>query len=226
MAINLWIPRIEFNDLFIFGDISSGSPTISNLTIDTNFIATGMYITGTGIPALARVLSKTPTTITLDMNATVTSIQQSLDLFKRFDFTFPPAKDSTASYKPKHTIIDSLSGVRQIQTNYLEGERDLEHWFMSETDKDILEQEFYLSWAVFGCEFRYYPDKADGDFVTCSLTAMDFSKTRQVKKHPYFLYKIPMKIRWVQSIPIAIRDHILTESGDVVTDESGNQLVL
>lgn len=227
MAINLWIPRIEYNDLFVMGDIASGSDIITNLDIDVNAITVGMYVTGNGIPDGTKVLDKTTDTIILDTPATDDIVENNLDFFKRFDFVFPPAKDTNVKYKPKNTIIDSLSGVRQIQTNYVEATRDLEHWFISKTAADILEQQFYLNWACMGNQFRYFPDKDDSNFITVALNSpMDFDKNRQVKKHPDFLYKISTNLRWVQSVPIPILDHMLTEDGDTIVTEDGDAIGL
>lgn len=227
MAINLWIPRIEFNDVPFFGDITSGGFVVSNLTVDLANFQVGMYLGGSGVQTDTKILSKTPTTFTVDKAFTATEVQGGLDAFLRFDFTFPPSKDTNVDYKPNNSVIDSLNGRRQTQTNFIEATRQLEHWFLNESDASVLETDFYLNWACYGNQFRYFPDKADSAFLTCALDKpYPFSKPRQIKKHPGFLYLIKMNLRYVKEIPTTIRDHMLTEDGDTLTTEDGLEIAL
>jgi hypothetical protein len=64
-----------FNDpaplVNLFGQVTAGSPTITGI-IDTSAVVIGALVTGPGIPAGARVLSKTLNSITLDKDCTLT----------------------------------------------------------------------------------------------------------------------------------------------------------
>lgn len=226
MAINLWIPRLEFNDVPFTGDVHSGSDTIDNID-DTTGLREGMIAKGPGIPGGSKIITIDVDSIILDQDATTDVDAGSLAAFIRFDFQFPPSKDTNVTYKPVNSVIDSLSGKRQVQTNYVEATKQLEHWFLNQADAAILESDFYLSWAAMGCKFRYFPDKDDSTFLDVSLDKPHtFDKPRQVKKHPDFLYKIPMTLRWVIAIPTRVGGHLLTEGGDTITTEDGDNISL
>lgn len=226
MAINLWIPRIEFNDVPIVGDITNGSDIIDNID-DTSPLSEGMYVTGSGIPADTTIIAVLTNSVQMSANAAATATDADFDFFKRFDFQFPPAKDADVTYKPNNTVIDSLSGKRQVQTNFIEATRQLEHWFIKKADSDVLENEFYLAWASLGCKFRYFPDMDDDFYLNASLDKPHgFDKSRQIKKHPDFLYKLPMTIRYTVSLPANVGGVILTEGGDTITTEDGDSISL
>lgn len=184
----LWIPRLEWNDQSVTGDITNLSPTIINIA-STATINVGMIASGTGIPTGAEVISKTATSVTLNVDATSSTSSATVNFFERYDFEFPPVKDSDDIYKPKNVQATSLSGIVQVQTNYIDIIRDLEFWFVNQDDADKLRDNFYL-FAVYGEEFRYYPDKDEAPVYTVALDKFDFKRNRQVKKHPNFKYSL------------------------------------
>ena len=191
----LWIPRLEWNEKTEAGDASIGSPTIINMA-DTSNLVIGMICTGTGIPTGAKIASKTASSVTLDSNATANTTGATYTFFWRYDFEFPPVKDSEFVYKPKNAVAASLSGLQQVQTLHLEAERDMEFWFVNQTDADLLRDNFYL-YAYKGNSFRYFPDKDEVPVYTVELNKYEFKRIRQVKKHPNFKYSLGFSIRYV-----------------------------
>lgn len=193
--MSLYIPRLEWNDISEIGTTTSGNPTISSMASTTGINA-GMIVTGTGIPSGAVVMSKTATSVTLNLNAT-SSGTSAISFFERIDFDFPPSQDTEEEYRPKQTITESLSGLTQVVTDYLEAFRSVQLDFLTQTVADKLQTNFYL-YAYKGKSFRWFPDKAvTGSFQTYELGRWDFSRDRQVKKHPYFLYQVKMTFRRV-----------------------------
>ncbi|NBW79723.1 MAG: hypothetical protein EBR27_12040 [Betaproteobacteria bacterium] len=155
-----------------------------------------MIVNGTGIPSDAVVISKTATSVTLNQNATLSGTYAA-NYLERIDFDFPPTQDSEEEYRPKQTITESLSGLTQVVTDYLEAFRSVEMGFLSQAVADKLQTNFYL-FAYKGNSFRWFPDKAiPGTFQTYELGKWDFSRDRQVKKHPSFLYQVKMTFRRV-----------------------------
>ncbi len=195
MAINLYKPRLEWNDVSgLTGTLVSGTPNVT-LISSTAALRVGMILSGVGIPSGTRIVSKTLTSVVMSQNATASGSAISLVFYERYDFEYPPKADSEEKTKPQQKITTSLSGLQQIQTDFLEFERDLEFWFLNQTDADLLKDTFHNSYAVFGNSFRYYPDQDDSVVLTYILNKFDFKRDRQVKKHPDFLYKIQFSFR-------------------------------
>jgi len=190
MAVNLYIPRLEWNDITgLTGNTTNNDPNVTGIS-STESLRVGMIVTGVGIPAGTRIVSKTLTSVVLSQNATATGSAVALTFFERLDFTYPPKTDTEEKMKPQQKITTALSGIQQVQTDHIEAERDLEFWFLNQADADLLKDTFYLLWAVYGKSFRYYPDQDDTVVFEYSLNKLDFQRVRQVKKHPEFLYKI------------------------------------
>jgi hypothetical protein len=194
MAVDKLIPKIEWNPLAKTGDTTSGDPNVSDIASTTDIIV-GMFVTGPGIPADTTVLSKGANSIVLSSNATATAGDAALSFIQRFEFEYPPTKDSDNQIDPSEKVTTSLSGARQVQIDYLEEKRDLEFSFLTSEEHLELRNLFYIPWAVLGYEFKYFPDKADTAFETYELADMKFAPKRQVKKHPSFLYGLAIKMR-------------------------------
>lgn len=154
-----------------------------------------MIASGTGIPSGATVLSKTVSSVTLSENAT-SSGTSAVSFVERIDFDFPPTADTEEEYKPKQTVTESLSGLTQYVNDYLEAFRSVELGFITKTVADKLQTNFYI-YAYQGGQFRWYEDKALAGYQTYELGKLDFSRDRQVKKHPSFLYQIKFTFRRV-----------------------------
>lgn len=197
MAVNLYIPRLEWNDITgLTGNTTINDPNVTGIS-STETLRVGMIVTGVGIPAGTRIVSKTLTSVVLSQNATATGSSVSLTFFERLDFQYPPKFDSEEKMKPQQKITTALSGVQQVQTDHLEAERELEFWFLNQVDADLLKDWFYIQWAVYGKSFRYYPDQDDSVVFEYTLNKFDFQRDRQVKKHPEFLYKLKFSFRRV-----------------------------
>lgn len=222
MALNLLWPRLEWNDVVLTGDISSGSPTINNIST-TDDLKVGMVINNVGVPADTTIISKTATTVTMSANATM-SMTTVVTFFERLDFQYPPTKDTEDKLKAQNKISTSLSGVEQVQTDFIEATRDLEFWFLTKEETLKLRMDFYAKWAVYGKEFRYFLDQDDSDYEIYTLNSYSFDQQRQVKKHPYFLYKLSMSFRRVFSN--LVNDVMLLEDGDNLIGEGGEEIAL
>lgn len=188
-----YIPRLEWGEISFVGTLTIGNFTITGIA-STTAIAVGMAVTGTGIQADSVVLSKTINSITLDKSATANGAQN-LAAFYRYDFQYPPVSDSEDNLRAINTVSKSLSGIQQTQTNYIEANRALEFGFVLSSDRDILQDNFYQSYAALNAEFRYFEDKDLAGFETYTLSKFDFDDNRQIKKHPVFLYKIKFGFR-------------------------------
>jgi hypothetical protein len=191
----LLIPRIEWNETSVTATRTSGNPVLSAIA-STAGINAGMIASGSGIPLGATVISKTVNTVTLSENATSFGIS-GVTFVERINFDYPPTTDTEEEYRPKQTITESLSGLTQFVTDYLEAFRSVEMGFLTQTVADKLQSNFYIA-AYKGATFKWYPDKdVPGTFQTYELGKFDFSRDRQVKKHPSFLYSVKMTFRRV-----------------------------
>lgn len=199
MAVNLYLPRLEWNDITgLTGNTTNNSNSVTGIS-STASLRVGMIVTGVGIPAGTRIVSKTLTSIVLSQNATATGSAVALTFFERYDFQYPPVKDSEETLKPQQKKTSSLSGLEQIQTDFIEANRSLEFGFVTSADADTLQDVFFIPWACLGSSFRYYPDKDDTVVKTYTLEKNEFKRERQVKKHPLFLYKMTFTFRRVVS---------------------------
>lgn len=197
MAINLYIPRIEWNEVIVTGTVTGApTPTITGIA-DTSEILVGMAVTGVGIPVDTFVFSKTISTVTLTKNATVNGTAI-FAFFERFDFTYPPSIDTEDVIKPQNHVTPALSGKQQVITDFFEAVRDLQFGFLTDAQRNTLRDDFYLAWSGLGREFRYFQDKADSLFEDVELEDFQFSTPRQVKKHPLFLHSLRMKTRRIE----------------------------
>lgn len=192
--MSLFIPRLEWNDQTVTATKTSGNPVLSSIS-STVAINAGMIASGTGIPSGATVISKTVNSVTLSVNAT-SSGTSAVNFVERIDFEFPPSQDTEEEFKPKQTVTESLSGLTQYVTDYLEAFRTVQLDFLTVAVADKLRDNFYIH-AYKGGTFRWYADKALPAFRTYELGKFDFSRDRQVKKHPSFLYALKLTFRRV-----------------------------
>lgn len=224
MAVNLLIPKIEWNFLEKTGDTHT-STTIDDIASTTDIIV-GMYVTGYGIPSGTTVVSKDASSVVISAATTRTAGDTALTFFQRFNFTYPPSSDTDTQLVPQAKTTVSLSGINQVQVDFIEERRDVVFGFITNAQYLILREDFYIPWAVYGYSFRYYPDQdddgsdtlvtEDGDTITTEdgdsivtdtdgsttydvfqLSDLKLSRKRQVKKHPSFLYELGFKMRRV-----------------------------
>lgn len=192
-----FVPRLEWNDVEVIGDTTSGSPIITNV-IDTTEIVEGMTIDHADFPADAVVLSKTVDTITVDADAIGTSAVETFDLFERLTMDYPcPTEEGEEQFKASTQVSSSVSGLQQVQTNFIEGLLVQEYRNLTPTKFNILKYRFFATWAAFGKEFRSFESYEAPTFKTYELDLYDFNPKRAFPKSDDFLYKVSLKFRRV-----------------------------
>ena len=163
MAFMHFIPQIEWKKSTLSGTTSIGSAVVTAIA-DTSEIEVGldydMFFEGTGIPAGAVVLSKTVSTVTLDMNATVAATN-TFSFGHRIEFELPPKKDPIGD-QPKWngTVATSKSGLTQYIEDYIEIETKLEFSHITQAIKDKFEW-FLLTHCLKGLPFSFFQDKGE-----------------------------------------------------------------
>jgi hypothetical protein len=191
-----FIPRLEWNDISIVGNTAIASNVITSV-VSTAAVIDGMIINHANFPANSYVLSHTINSITVSVNATANGVAVSLALFQRIDFDYPSSKQVEPQYLPTESISESLGGIRQVQINNILKKIELEFRFVTNTLKLNLENNWFLLWAVYGKEFRYFESKDELSNEVYSLDNFDFKPTREIAKAGNFLYKIAFKFRRV-----------------------------
>jgi len=161
MAYTHFIPKIEWLKSTLSGTTSIGSPIVTAIA-DTSLVEVGqtydMFFEGTGIPAGAIVLSKTSSTVTLDLDATAAGTE-TFTFGYRIEFDYPPKKEPIGE-NPKFngSVATSKSGLVQYITDYIEIETTLEFSHITQAIKDKFNW-FLLTHCLSGNEFSFYRDK-------------------------------------------------------------------
>lgn len=89
------------------------------------------------------------------------------------NFPYPPTEGKRRETREANRReTDSLSGVRQVQTNYVEALRRIKFRFLSEADIDALEE--FFNYAVKGKVFKFFEDQNDLDFKLYELDQRRF----------------------------------------------------
>jgi len=192
------IPRIQYKNLAITGDTSSGSDTILNIA-DTTNIQSGMFIRGTGIPsgAIIDVVNTNSVTLLGGVQATITNTGVSIDVGFEILFDYPPKEILGEILEPNNTSSESLSGIRQVSTNYIEGKRDLIFSFLSNSIYLLLKS-FIESHALYGKTFRYYEDKTSNDYLDYEFNDFKINPKKITSKgENVYVWEVPLKFRRV-----------------------------
>lgn len=175
------IPKIQYDNQSFVGDVSSGSAIITNI-VSTENLSAGMKVSGTGIPLTALILSiDSPTQITLTINATATNLAVALVSYFEIVFEYPPVEIRGEKYDAKENISVSVSGIRQVSINYVEGTRALNFSFLTEALKVALET-FYLEYAYLGQAFRYFDDQLSVSYIEYELNKLVFAPEKVAPK--------------------------------------------
>lgn len=190
----LQIPAIEWDEKTTDGTSSIGSNVVASVS-DTSLVVAGMVIVSSAFPYNTRVVSKTVDSITLTQNAM--AVASSFSFYKRFEFTYPASTDEDEQIRVNQSQAVSLSGIRQKVTNFFEARRSVTFGFIAKTDRDTLRDSFLTTWGLLGRSFKYFNDKAINTSVNYEIDSSDYSQKRQVKKHPDYLYEIPLRFRRV-----------------------------
>lgn len=114
------------------------------------------------------------------------------------DFDYPPSEGmKRETIRIYGKTSDSLSGVRQANTNYMEASRKFRFRFISETLQSSLEN-FITTWAGKGKTFRYYQDKTLGNFVVYELDQNKLEpKPITAVGVDTYIYEVEMAVRRV-----------------------------
>jgi hypothetical protein len=163
------IPKIEYNVIETQGNLTSGNGTITGIP-DTSLITAGMFVRGAGVPSGAVVLSVAVNSIVLASGVlcTNTALAVPLEFGSLLEFVYPPVEQSGESRKSASHISESLSGMRQVSTDYIEGTRTLRFSFLSQSLFESMET-FLGSWGLLGKSFRYYDDKLSVSYQETEL---------------------------------------------------------
>lgn len=124
-------------------------------------------------------------------------------------FDYPPTVDDGDQFVPTNTVSISISGVRQVSTNYVEIQRTVTFEFVTQTLK-MLYDSFMSTWAVLGNTFKYFEDQNSGTFVYYEISDLQTkSKKIMPKTANSYLWQIPISMRRVLGI-VEGEDTVLT----------------
>lgn len=189
------IPKIEYNVVAVTGDTTNTDATVTD--IDTSDLIAGMYVRGTGITVGTTISSITNATeLELSAPATATGNNVALEFFKKIEFDYPPIEELGERRRPQERISSSLSGVRQVSIDFIEGVRNLKFSFLTNT-LYLAVKAFYDDWAVYGQTFRYYDDKTLSSYVEYELRDLDFDPVKRFPKGTNYVWDIPFNFRRV-----------------------------
>ena len=189
------IPKIHYNVTTMIGDISSGSDTITNIA-STDGVEVGQSISGPNIPAGATVLSKTTLSIQMSVQATGTAAAQTIETYTKIEFDYPPVEPKGEKLAPQERRSIALSGLTQVSIDFVEGLRDIDLRFLSQTLFDQIKT-FYSTFAVYGYGFRYYDDKTLSSYLTYELRNFDFEPDKIAPKGTNYVWAVKLKVRRV-----------------------------
>lgn len=95
--------------------------------------------------------------------------------------------------------LKSLSGLRQVNVDYLEKKKKIKFGYLSEAEVDTLET-FFQSWAYLGKQFKYYKDQDSASYVTYELDDLKFKPKRTSPAGAnVFYYEIPFVFTRVEN---------------------------
>ncbi len=190
------IPKIQYKNGTTTCSTTSGSGTLTGVA-DTSELEIGMSVSGTGIPAGATVASFTDSTILLagGVLATATALSIDLSFSVEIAFDFPPKEPKGEALETKATISESLSGIRQISVNNIEGNRELAFSFLSPAVYTLVDTWLKAS-GLNGETFRYFEDKTLSSYVEYELDSL---KVQPKKLAPRgvdtYVWEVPLRFR-------------------------------
>jgi hypothetical protein len=192
------IPKIQYNNLDLVGSTTNLSADITGIS-DTSKIIVGMFVKGSGIPTGAKVASVAATSVTLadGLVASVTALDASIFFGYEIEFDYPPKEPRGEIFESNSVTSTSLSGVRQVSTNNIEGNRKLAFSFL--THSIYLTVDLFLqSWALYGKTFRYFEDKTLSTYVEYELDSLKSdAKKITAKGVDQYIWEVPLNLRRV-----------------------------
>lgn len=189
------IPKIVYNVKSFSGDTTNLSDTITNIASTTDIVV-GMLVSGPNITDGSTVVSKTSSTIQLSIAATGTSASQDFEAFYKIDFDYPPVEQKEETFLPQERRSVSLTGLTQVSIDFIEGVRDLNFRFLSDSLYTQLKS-FYTNFAAYGDSFRLYDDKTLTSYNTYELKNFDWSPERIAPKSTSYVRGVKMQFRRV-----------------------------
>lgn len=192
------IPKIQYSNYDSRGSTTLGGGTITGLD-STEDIEVGMFARMVGVPTGALVGSKTASTVTLASGVLATATGADLDVAFGYEieFEFPPIEDSGENLETKQTTSESLSGLRQVAVNYIEGIRKLKFSYLSPT-KYALVATFLENSALLGETFRYYADKTLTPYVEYELDSLKVAPKKLFPRGvDTYVWEVPLNFRRV-----------------------------
>ena len=185
------IPKIEWNYQTLSTTFVSGSDAA---TANSASLKVGMKITSPTLGELEIVEILSTTQIRIDKQSTA-DITEDCYYRKQYEFKYPPQKDDTERIKVKKHERTSLAGIRQVSVDYIEMMLRLEFDFLTTSELESLKN-FYLEWASFGKEFKYYADKDIQDYVLYEARTLGLTTTKTTP----VLYKVKFYWRRVANV--------------------------
>lgn len=190
------IPKLQFKNGATTGATTNGSGTLDGVA-DTSEIEVGMFVRGTGIPTGAAVESVTTTTITLASGVLATATAASVDLVFGFEieFDFPPKEPKGESLETKASTSESLSGLRQVSVNNIEGNRDVIFSFLSPALYTLVDT-WLKTDGLLGNVFRYFEDKTLSSYVEYEIDSFKVTPKKLAPRgEDTYVWEVPLRFR-------------------------------
>lgn len=189
------LPRLEWNFIEVTGTITEGSNIITDMSSVVGLLP-GMYVEMDGFTSGATIgmTDAFYSTISLSIPSDAEGVfTRTFSARFRLDFPYPSVKQVAPEYIATEKISESVGGVRQVQLNNIIKKVSMEFKFLPQALIYELENNFYLSWAVYGKKFRYI-EVTDEEY---ELDSFDFRPVREIPKDGDYLYRLPLKFRRV-----------------------------
>ena len=140
--------------------------------------------------------SKTSTTVVISPVATANGTAVALEFYNKIELDYPPVETTGEKLLPQERRSIALSGLSQVSVDYVEGVRDLNFRFLSNTLYVALKA-FYDGYAVFGDTFRYFDDKTSGTYNTYELKKFDWEPQKITARGTVYVWGLPLQFRRV-----------------------------
>jgi len=192
-----FIPRLEWEPINLELSTIEGNPDVTVIgIIPDNVNLYNRFPRGGLFPDTARVVNIVGNVITLSAPPGDTRASILTEFVQRLDFDYPCSVNDGEVLRVNKTISTSVAGVRQEQTNFVEGILELEFKMISPEIFYRLQESWFLYAAMIG-EFQFYQHKETGQYITYTLDLNELDPTRHIPKNNDFLYKFKVRFRRV-----------------------------
>lgn len=169
--------------------------------LETGYASSYIPTTTVAVTRSADVSASAATTRSADVSSSAPATRaaqlETLNFYHSLDFTYPSVKQGEPTYLPTEQISQAIGGARQVQVLNIIKKVALEFKFLTPAFKEILREDFYLGWAVYGKPFLYLESGDVDSSEEYELDNFDFKPVREIPKELDFLYKIPFTFRRV-----------------------------